>query len=86
MLRSDIRQFVCRSSCKRQQDMTVTAREREFDLEMERKRRSDEAQVSAISSKRPKVFDVRKKGEQGRGHCGKCDRMHDRAVGGSDCF
>ncbi|CAH1431387.1 unnamed protein product [Lactuca virosa] len=39
MLRSDIRQFVSRSSCKTLDDMIARAREREIDLEMERKRK-----------------------------------------------
>ena len=37
--RSDIRQFVSRSTCKTLEDMTVRAREREIDLEIEKKRK-----------------------------------------------
>ena len=43
MLRSDIRQFVSRSSCKTLDDMIARARERGIDLEMERKRKSEMA-------------------------------------------
>ena len=66
----------------------MRTREREIDLEMQRKRKSDEAQVSGDSSKRPNVVDVKGKGQQVRGRCGKCDKMCDGAcmVSGYGCF
>lgn len=42
MLRSDIRQFISRSSCKTLDDIVVRAREREIDMEMEKKRKEDQ--------------------------------------------
>ena len=42
MLRSDIRQFMSQSSCKTLEDMITRAREREIDLEMEKKRNLDQ--------------------------------------------
>ena len=59
MLRSDIRQFMIQSSCKTLEDMLARAREREIDLEMEKKRNPDEVQVSRGSDNRPKVLDMR---------------------------
>lgn len=59
MLRSDIRQFVSRSSCNTLEDTIVRAIEREIGLDIERKRKSDQAHVSGGSGKRPKVFDSR---------------------------
>ena len=40
------------------------------------------------SCKRPKVLDMRSRSQQGKDHCGKCDRTHKGAcmVGGSSCF
>lgn len=57
MLKSDIRQFVSRSSWRTPEDMIMSDREREIDLEMERKRKTDQAQDSGGSSKMPKVLD-----------------------------
>ena len=48
MLRRDIRQFVSRSSCKTLEDMITSVREREIDLEMEKKRKPDF--VSSVES------------------------------------
>ena len=39
MLRSDIQQFMSRSSCKTLEDMITGTRDREIDIEMERKRK-----------------------------------------------
>ena len=88
MLRSDTWQFVSRSSCKMLEDMIAMAQERDIDLKMERKRKSDEVQVSRGSRKRPKVMDTRGKGQQGPGRYDKCGRSHEGAcsVGGSSCF
>ena len=55
MLRSDIRQFMSRSSCKMLEDMISRAREREIDLEMERKRKPDVAYGMKGLGKKPKV-------------------------------
>ena len=59
MLRSDIRQFVSRSSCKTLDDMIARAREREIDLEMEKKRKPEAVSGSGGSGKRPKGSDHR---------------------------
>ena len=66
MLRRDIRPFVSISICRTLEDMETRAREREIDLEMEKKRKSDQVQGSEGLVKRPKVFDSRSKGQQGR--------------------
>ena len=55
MLRSDIRRFVCRSSCKTLEDMIARAREIEIDLEMERKRKPDATFGVEGSGNKPKV-------------------------------
>ncbi|XP_023731847.1 uncharacterized protein LOC111879616 [Lactuca sativa] len=76
MLRSDIHQFVNRSSCNMLEDMIARAREREIDLKMERKRKLDSVSGMEGSGKKPKI-DSRGKGQQGRGRCGKCGRLHE---------
>ena len=88
MLRSDIQQFVSRSSCKKLDDIIERDMEREIDLETETKRKSDQAQSSRGMGKRPKIFDSRSRGQQGGSRCGKCGGTHDGAckVGGSCCF
>ena len=88
MLRSDIWQFVSRSNCKTFEDMIARARQREIDLEMERKRKPDSAVSVEGSSKRTKVSDYRPKGQHGRSRCGRCDKVHEgtRRAGGSGCF
>ena len=70
MLRSDIMQYVSRFSCKTLEDMIVRAGESEIDLEMERKSKPDETQVSGGSGKMPNVVDAIGKGHQGRGRSG----------------
>ena len=88
MLRSNIQKFVSRSNWKTLEDMIARAREKEIDLEMEKKRNPNLV-ISVVSSgKRPKVVDTRGKGHQGRSHCGKYGRSHEGAcrVGGSGCF
>ena len=45
-LRSDIQQFFSRSSCKTLDNMISRAREKDMDLEMERKMKSDQFQSS----------------------------------------
>ena len=55
MLRSDLRQFLSRSSCKMLEDMIVRAREREIDLEMERKGSHSTLSVEG-SGKRPRYL------------------------------
>ena len=77
MLRSDINQFVSRSSCKTLEDMIARPREREIDLEAEKKRKLAEFQISMGSGKRPKTSDSRLRGPQDRGRCGKCGGMHE---------
>ena len=62
MLRSDIRQFVSRSSCKTLDDMIARAREREIDLEMEKKRKLEAASGTGSSGKNPMVSDHRSRG------------------------
>ena len=61
MLRSDIRQFVSRSSCKTLEDMIAMVRERDIDLELEKKRNLDSMYSIEGSSMRPKVVDTRGK-------------------------
>ena len=58
MLRSDIRKFVNRSSCKTLDDMVVRSREREIDLDLEKTTKSDQVQSSDGLGKRTKVFDL----------------------------
>ena len=88
MLRSDIRQFVSRSSYKTLDDMIARAREREIDLEMERKRKSKAASGSGSSGKKPKVSDHRSRIQPSHGRCGRCGKMHDGVckAGSSGCF
>lgn len=74
MLRSDIRQFVSKSSCKTLDDMVARSREGEIDLEMENKRKSDQLQSLEGLGKRPKVFNLRSRSQQGHGCCSKCDK------------
>ena len=68
MLRSDIWQFVSPSSCKKLEDMIARAREREIDLEMERKREPNDIQTAGGLGKRPNVSDSRSRGHQVRIH------------------
>ncbi|XP_023757544.1 uncharacterized protein LOC111906035 [Lactuca sativa] len=88
MLRSDIRQFVSRSSCKMLEDMISRARKWEIDLEMEKKRKYEYVSIVEGSGKRPEVSDSRPRGHQGCNCCGRCGKMHEGAciVGGSGCF
>ena len=53
MLRSDISQFMSRSSFKTLEGMIPRAREREIDIETEKKRNLAEVQVSMDSGKMP---------------------------------
>ena len=76
MQRSDIRQFVCRSSCKRLEDIITRAREWEIDLEMESKSKPNFAASVEGLGKRPNVYYYRPRGQHGRSHCGKCNKMH----------
>ena len=73
MLKSDIRQFVSLSSCKKLEDMIARAREKEAYLEMERKGKPDGVQIGS-SGKNPKVSDQRSRSHQGHSRCGK---MHE---------
>ena len=59
MLQSDICQFMSRSSCKMLDDMILRDREREIDLEMERKMKTEVVSGAGSSSKIPKVSDHR---------------------------
>ena len=88
MLRSDIRMFVSRSSCKTLDDMIARAREREIDLEMERKRKPEAVSGAGSVGKKPKVSDHRSRGQQSHGRCGKCGRLHEGAckAGSSGCY
>ena len=70
MLRNDICQFVSRSNCKTLEDMITRAREREIDLEMEKKRKPEVAFGVACSGKKPKVSDHRYRGQQSHSWCG----------------
>ena len=79
MLRSDIQQFVSRSSCRTLEDTISRARERDIDLEMEKKRKPDYVPSVEGSEKRPKVSDSRTRGQQGRSHYGKCSKMNEGA-------
>ena len=63
MLRNDIQQFVSRSISKTLEDLIARAREREIDLEIERKINPNQAQVLGGSIKRLKVFDLRSGGQ-----------------------
>ena len=76
------------SSCKTLEDMIATAREREIDMEMEKNRKSYQVQGFEGSSKRPKVFDSRSRGQHGWGRFGKCNKSHDGACrgGGLGCY
>lgn len=53
MLRSDIQQFVSRSSCKTLEDMIARAREREINVEMEKKRKPYLVSSGECSGMRP---------------------------------
>ena len=55
---------------------------------MAEKRGPDRVQDSKDSGKRLKVFDLRSRGQQARGRCGKCKQMHDGAYrgGGPVCY
>ena len=66
----------------------MRAREMDIDLEIEIKRKSDQAQVSGVSCKSPKVFNLISRGWQSRSYCNKCDKTHDGAcrMGGYGCF
>ena len=89
MLRSYIRQFVSRSSCKTLEDMIGLATKREINLEMEKKKKLDEAQTSGGSGKRPKLSDFRSRDHQSRSRYSKCGRTHEgpcKSGGGSGCF
>ncbi|XP_052625749.1 uncharacterized protein LOC128132809 [Lactuca sativa] len=91
MLRSDIRKFVSRSSCKMLENMIAQAKKREIDLDTERKRKPDEVQTFAGSGKRPKVSDSRLRGHHDRSRYGNCGRTHEgarRSGSGGDfgCF
>lgn len=88
MLRSDVRQFVSRSSCKTLKDMRAREKEGEIDLEMVRKRKSDSAMSVEGSGKRPKVSDSRTKGQHNRSCCGRCGKVHEGTcrADGSGCF
>ncbi|XP_023743042.1 uncharacterized protein LOC111891204 [Lactuca sativa] len=69
------------------EDMIARAREKEIDLEIERKRKPEAVFGIEFSGKKPKV-DSRGKGQQGRGRCCKCDRSHEGIcrAGSSGCF
>ncbi|XP_052624820.1 uncharacterized protein LOC128132335 [Lactuca sativa] len=88
MLRSDIRQFVSRSSYKTLDDMIARARERKIDLEMEKKRKPEAVSSTSSSGKKPKVSDSRSKSQQSHGRCGKCGRLHNGVckAGSSGCY
>ena len=46
-------------------------------MEHKGKRKAEPRQIVRVSAKKPKGFDYRSKGQQGRNHCGKCGRSHD---------
>ena len=60
------------------EDMIVRARERELNLEVERKRNPEGVQTGS-AGKKPTVSDHIPRSQQCRDHCGKCDKIHDRA-------
>ena len=63
MLRADIREHVGYSAYPTLESMIARAREREIDLEHIRKRKSETAQVTGVSGKKPKGFDAMSKGQ-----------------------
>ena len=78
MLRSDIRHYLSRSSCRILEDMLVRATE--IDLEMERKRKTNQVQGSRSSGNRANIFDSRLRGQQGRGVVARLTMGHARWV------
>ena len=70
------------------EDMIVRAKEREIDLQMEKKRKPNFMLSMESSSKWPKVFDSRTKGQYGRSHYGRCDKVYEGMcrAGGLGCF
>ena len=70
------------------EDIIARAKEREIDLEMEKKRKKNFVLRVEGSGKRPKVVDSRWKGQQVQGHCRKCGWSHKGTcrVGGYGCF
>ncbi|XP_042758243.1 uncharacterized protein LOC122198135 [Lactuca sativa] len=70
------------------ENMIMRAREKEMDLEMEKKRKPDSVSSVKGSSKRPKVSDSRQRGQHGRSRNDKFGKMHEGAcrVGCSGCF
>lgn len=88
MMRADIRDYVSFLACRELEDMISEAREQEIDLEHLGKRKAEQVQKVEGSKKKPKNFDSRSRGQQGRSHYGKCGKTHDVIfrVGGSDYY
>ena len=87
MLRSDIRQFVSRSSCTMLEDMIARVWERELDVEMEKKMKPSGVQEGS-ADKKPMVSDHRSRSQHGHIRCVKCGKMHEGTckTGSSGCF
>lgn len=79
MLREDIKEFVSFSSFWKLEDMIARTREREINLENLSKKKEEQVQKAKASAKKPKTFDLRARGQQGRSHCGKSIKQHDMA-------
>ena len=60
----------------------VRGRERESDLEMERKRKPDQVLGYEGLDKRPKIFYSISRGQKGQGHYRKCGNTHDGSCRG----
>lgn len=88
MLKDEIREFMSMSRCRTLEHIIARAREREIDLETMKKMKSVQEHVSEGLGKKPKVFDSRSRGQQGRGCCDKFGKAHDEVcrVGGSGCY
>lgn len=80
MLRAYIWEHVSYSTCPTLESMISRAREKEIDIEHLRKRKVETEQGTEVSGKKPKGFDSKLKGHQGRRHCGKCGKPHEGHV------
>ena len=87
MLIADIQKYISYSTCPTLDDMITRAREREREIDIEhiRKRKAEIRQTTGVSRKKPKGFDSRSKGKQGRSRRGKCGKSHEGVfrLGGS---
>ena len=88
MLRADIPEHVSYSACPTLEFMITRVREREIDLELLKKRKTETEQVTRVLGKKPKGSDIRSKGQPGQSNYRKYGRPHERAckVGSSGCY